>query len=139
MKSRASARFQEIEHTADAALQVYGKDCGELLINAALGMFGLIATWENAPLSTEREISLRDVDGETLLVDWLSELLYLHEMEGVVYIDFDILSASPNSLRAIARGTHEWLPQTAVKAVTFNDLRIDRTPHGYSATIVFDT
>jgi len=139
MMSPASSRFEEIEHTADAALRVYGGDFGELLVHAALGMFGLIAAWENATLSTEREISLSSVDAETLMVDWLSELLYLHDMEGIVYIDFDILSVSPNSLRAIARGTDEWLPKAVVKAATFNDLHIDRTPQGYSATIVFDT
>jgi SHS2 domain-containing protein len=102
-------------------------------------MFSLMADWGDSPLSAEREINLRSIDSETLLVDWLSELLYLHEMEGVVYIDFEILSASPAALQAIARGTDRWRPQTAIKAVTFNDLSIEKTGEGYTATIVFDT
>lgn len=133
-----SVRFEEVEHVADAALRVYGGDWNALLTNAAVGMFSLIADWADAPLSSERAIYLRSVDSETLLVDWLNELLYLHEIEGVVYVDFDILDASPNSLRAVVRGTRRWHPRTAIKAVTFNDLLIARTEEGYMATIVFD-
>jgi len=134
-----TARFEEVEHVADAALRVYGRDWKALLANAALGMFSLIADWNDAPLSTEREIYLRSVDSETLLVDWLTELLYLHEIEDVVYVDFDVVGASPNSLQAIAKGTSQWRPRTAIKAVTFNDLTIVKTEEGYMTTIVFDT
>jgi SHS2 domain-containing protein len=132
-------RFEEVEHVADAALRVYGGDWKALLTNAALGMFSLISDWNDTPLSTEREIYLRSLDSETLLVYWLTELLYLHEIEGVVYVDFDVLDASPNSLQAIAKGTSQWRPRTAIKAVTFNDLTIAKTDEGYMATIVFDT
>jgi SHS2 domain-containing protein len=135
----APTPFEEVEHVADSALRVYGADWNALLANAALGMFSLMADWEDSLLSTEREIELRAVDSETLLVDWLNELLYLHELEGVVYTDFEILSASPEALQAIARGTDRWRPRTAIKAVTFNDLSIEKTAEGYTATIVFDT
>jgi SHS2 domain-containing protein len=137
--SLTRGRFEEVEHVADSALRVYGNDWSELLRNAALGMFSLIATWDEVlPLSEDR-ISLHSLDAETLLVDWLSELLYLHEMRGLVYVDFDIIEASANSLEAIARGTERWTPRTAIKAVTFNDLHIATTADGYTATIVFDT
>ncbi|TKJ31812.1 MAG: hypothetical protein CEE40_00345 [Chloroflexi bacterium B3_Chlor] len=139
MKNSAPKVFEEVEHTADAALRVYGQNWGDLLANAALGMFSVVADWEDVQPLTERKVSLQAMDGETLLVDWLSELLYLHEMEDVVYISFEILSASPNGLRAIVKGTEKWSPRTAIKAVTFNDLRIEKTPEGYAATIVFDT
>ncbi|HEM61651.1 MAG TPA: archease [Chloroflexi bacterium] len=134
-----AAPFEEVEHVADAAIRVQGADWAELLVNAAVGMFSLMADWENPPLSRQQEISLHSMDRETLLVDWLSELLYLFEMEEAVYLDFDILEVSPTSIKAIARGTEEWAPRTAIKAVTFNDLRIAETPQGYAATIVFDT
>lgn len=132
-------RFEEIEHTADVALRVYGCDWPELFANAAHGMFSVMAGWESTPRSQEQEISLRAMDGETLLVDWLSELLYLHEMEDVVYTSFAIHSITPTALRATVQGTERWNPRTAIKAVTFNDLRIEKTPSGYTTTIVFDT
>jgi SHS2 domain-containing protein len=135
----APVPLEELEHGADSALRIHGADCKALLSNAALGMFSLMADWGDSPLSTEREIHLRAIDSETLLVDWLNELLYLHELQGVVYTDFEILSASPESLQAIARGTDDWHPRTAIKAATFNDLSIEKTAEGFTATIVFDT
>ncbi len=139
MKNQEPKRFEEVEHTADAALRIYGQDLGELFANAAYGMFTLMADWEDIPPSTERDISLDAIDDETLLVDWLSELLYLHEMEDIVYTAFEILDISPTRLQAIARGTERWNHLTAIKAVTFNNLHIEKTPEGYTATIVFDT
>jgi SHS2 domain-containing protein len=132
-------RFEEIEHTADVALRVYGRDRSELFVNAAYGMFSLMADWQDVPPSSEQEISLDAIDDETLLVGWLSELLYFHEMEDMVYTSFEILSISPTTLRAIVWGTERWDPQTAIKAVTFNDLDIKKTAEGYTVTIVFDT
>jgi SHS2 domain-containing protein len=132
-------RFEEVEHVADSALRVYGADWEALLVNAALGMFSLMAEWDDSALSAEREIDLHAMDSETLLVDWLNELLYLHELEGVVYIDFEVLSASPKHLTAIAKGTDDWRPRTGIKAVTFNDLSVEKHEEGYTATIVFDT
>jgi SHS2 domain-containing protein len=139
MKNSAPKRFEEVEHVADAALRVYGRDWSELLVNAAQGMFSLMAECEDTHPTWEHTVSLQAMDGETLLVDWLSELLYLHEVEAVVYTNFEILSASPNALRAIVKGTKKWTPRTAIKAVTFNDLNIEKTPEGYAATMVFDT
>jgi SHS2 domain-containing protein len=139
MKESTPKRFEEVEHTADVALRVYGHDLSEVFVNAARGMFSLMADWEDVPPSTEQEISVQAIDAETLLVDWLGELLYLHEMEDEIYTSFEILDISPTTLRGIARGTNQWNPQTAIKAVTFNDLRIEKLPEGYTVTIVFDT
>ncbi len=139
MNNPERKRFEEVEHTADAALRVYGRDLGELFVNAAYGMFSLMANWEDIQPSTEQNISLEAIDDETLLVDWLSELLYFHEMEDTVYTAFEILNIAPTRLQAIARGTERWNHLTAIKAVTFNDLHIENTPEGYTATIVFDT
>lgn len=139
MRNPTPKRFEEVEHTADAALRVHARDWGELFINAAHGMFGLMADWEESPPAKEQEISLQAIDGETLLVDWLNELLYLHEMKEVVYTGFEIRDISPTTLRATAWGTKRWTPKTAIKAVTFNELHIEKTSEGYTVTIVFDT
>jgi SHS2 domain-containing protein len=132
-------RFEEVEHVADASIRVYGANCADLLANAAVGMFSLMADWEDRSFSAQHEVSLRSMDEETLLVDWLTELLYLHEMEERIYVDIDFVDVSTTSLEAVVRGTNEWTPRTAVKAVTYNDLRVAKTPRGYTATIVFDT
>lgn len=133
--------FEEIEHTADVGLRVHGKDLPELFVNAARGMWTLIVPDIDSiePVVT-REIELEAMDLEVLLVDWLSELLYLHETEHEAYTQFSVHDISLAHLRAEARGApvNGHTLRKHIKAVTFNDLVIEKTAEGFSATIVFD-
>ncbi len=131
--------FEEIEHTADVALKVYGRDRKELFANAAYGMFQLMADLSALTPTARHQVHLEALDYETLLVDWLSELLYLHETEGEMYDHFQITTLSPTLLRASVVGGHLEVSKIAVKAATFHNLAIEATEDGYAATIVFDT
>lgn len=133
--------FEEIEHTADVGLRVRGSDLADLFINAARGMWTLIVPdIDEVQAEVAREIELEAMDSEVLLVDWLSELLYLHETEHEVYGQFVVYDISPTYLRAEIRGdsvTGHSL-RKHIKAVTFNDLSIEETDAGVEATVVFD-
>jgi len=131
-------RFEEVEHTADIALRVWGRDLAELFVNAAYGMACQMADLDEADRAVERSIELEAYDAETLLVAWLGELLYLHERDGCVFTDFDMLEVTPTRLRAVARGGPVREHRRHIKAVTFSDLKIVYTDEGYETTIVFD-
>jgi SHS2 domain-containing protein len=133
-----TAGFEEVAHTADVALRVWGRDLAELFASAARGLAYLIADLSGVTAAREEKVSLRSFDAESLLVAWLSELLYLTERDGVVFIEFDMQKVTPTELVAVARGgaPAEW--RREVKAVTFSDLRIVRTEDGYTTTLVFD-
>ncbi len=87
------AGFEEIEHTADRALRIYGSNLAELLLNAARGLNSLMVT-KHIPCSEQQEKirGNRGVDSESLLVDWLSELAYWAEIEMLVFHEFKIES-----------------------------------------------
>jgi SHS2 domain-containing protein len=133
-----SKKFEEIEHTADLALRVYGQDMRELFANAAYGMFALMAEPSLEEPAREREVSLEATDYESLLVDWLNELIYLHEVEGETYSQFAIETLSPTKLKAHVTGGPTKSKTKAIKAATFHDLKINETANGFVATIVFD-
>jgi SHS2 domain-containing protein len=139
-----SFRFEEVEHTADLALKVHGHSLKELFINAACGLFSLMADLESLSPSVSREIYLEAPDRESLLVDWLNELLYLHEVEEEIYTRFEIEALSPTALSAIIWGAKmrasklTALLRRIVKAATFHDLEIRETEDGYLTTVVFD-
>lgn len=77
--------IQAVEHTADWSLRVRGRDLTALFRYAAIGIARLLAGDVSVvPLDTTREIVLEAYDGEGLLVDWLSELAYWAECEGLV-------------------------------------------------------
>ena len=130
--------FEEIEHTADIAIRVRGRDLAELFANGAYGMACQLADPAAVDQTVEHLIELDAYDVETLLVTWLGELLYLGERDGCVFTDFDMLKVTPTRLRAVARGGPAQEHRSHIKAVTFNELEIVRTDADYETTIVFD-
>jgi SHS2 domain-containing protein len=135
----SNPNFEEVEHTADWALRVRGRDWPEFLINAALGMTSLIvADPASIPLEVERQLELAAFDAESLLVNWLSELAYWAEMERLVFREFKLDQVDSIQLRASVRGGYVPDLQKHIKAVTFHNLNIVQTAEGLVATIVFD-
>ena len=132
-----SFHFEELEHTADLALKVHGYSLEEIFANAAYGMFSLMADLEGLEPTISHEISLESLDYEALLVDWLNELLYLHEVEEEIYTRFEIEALSPTVLSAIVWGA-KMTSKLTIKAATFHELEIRETEDGYLTTIVFD-
>jgi len=133
-----SFHFEELEHTADLALKVRGHSLQEIFANAAYGMFSLMADLGGVEPTVSHEISLESLDYEALLVDWLNELLYRHEVEEEIYTHFEIEALSPISLSATVWGGKMAASKLTVKAATFHDLEIRETGDGYLATVVFD-
>ena len=131
-------RFAEVEHTADIAIRVRGRSLGELFANAAYGMAHQITDLEAVEPTTEEQIELQAEDVEMLLVDWLSELLYLGERENVAFVEFDMMEVTAHGLRAVARGGPIIEHQGHIKAVTFSELDVKETEEGYETVIVFD-
>lgn len=133
------AGFEEIEHTADWALRVRGRDLPELLVQAALGMGSLlVAELAAVPVDVERRFALEAIDAESLLVNWLGELAYWAEAESLVFREFDLLELTPTALQAIARGGRVQNLEKHIKAVTYHNLEIVASERGLEATVVFD-
>jgi SHS2 domain-containing protein len=132
-------RFEEAEHTADRALRICGRDLAELFTNAALGMNSLMrsAAAGGRP-SVAKEIELEAIDGESLLVAWLSELAFWAETESLLFTRFEFLRISPTRLSAVVRGDRVGAFEKHVKAVTFHNLDIRSEAGGLAATVVFD-
>lgn len=131
-------RFEEIDHTADIGIRVWGSDLSELFANAAYGMVCQVADVEDVDPAIEKRIAVEGQDLEMVMVEWLSELLYLQERDGLAFKEFDILEVTSSGLRALARGGPVEKYHSHIKAVTFSELEITETDRGYATTIVFD-
>ncbi|MGC9356928.1 MAG: archease [Anaerolineae bacterium] len=133
-------RWEEVEHTADLSIHVWGEDLEDLFATAAQGMFALLVDAEEISTTERVSIVLDAPDVETLLVDWLNELLYLGERgEGLrAYVDFEFELLTSTSLRATARGGPVERYESYIKATTFHNLEVRSTPEGYETEIVFD-
>lgn len=133
------ADFAVVEHTADWALRVRGRDLGHLLLSAAWGLNSLlVADLAAVKPAMERRLQVEAFDAESLLVEWLSELAYLAERAGFIACEFDLETVSPERLAARLRGDTVPALQKHVKAVTYHNLQVRETEAGLEATVVFD-
>jgi SHS2 domain-containing protein len=134
---QTSAGFREIEHTADWQLDVWAPDLPGLLEQAARGMYNLAgARLEDGPRRVRSFIVSGD-DAETLLVHFLSELLYIEEQEGLGFNEFD-LTLRGDRLVAHLSGARLAQWDKEIKAVTYHNLKIRNSSNGLNVSIVFD-
>lgn len=131
--------FEEVEHSADLALRVRGADLAQLFVHAAQGMFYLMHCVQRGDSQpTIHHIALEAPDSESLLVDWLNELLYLAERKQEHLLEYEIKALAPTSIVATVHGMTHHPRQKVIKAATFWDLRIVQHDAYCEATITFD-
>jgi SHS2 domain-containing protein len=131
--------FEEIEHTADRALRIFGKNFEELLLNAARGMNSLMVSEPNSGSERQRKlVEIDAMDAESLLVEWLSELSYWAEVDMLVFYEFEMESVSARHLKATVYGSRVKQLEKHIKAVTYHNLEIIQTEKGLTTTVVFD-
>lgn len=131
-----------VEHTADIGITVYGKTLEELFANLAYGMFAQITEIEKVNPKEKVEVQIEGYDKESLLVNWLNELLYLSTIRRMFFSEFKLRKIRDNSLSAEIRG-QKINPQKhslhlEIKAATYHNLKITKTEKGYQTTIIFD-
>jgi SHS2 domain-containing protein len=133
----SKAGYEEVNHTADRAIRVWGSDLPELLTQAAIGMYALMGIKPDNRCGIERHMVLNVPDDEILVVSFLSELLSCLESERLV---FSRIFASIEAGRADIQlaGCRKRSARVSIKAVTYHDLQVLKTGEGYEATIVFD-
>jgi SHS2 domain-containing protein len=133
--------FEVIDHTADIGIIAHGSDPADLFSSAASGMLSLMIDVGTLNRDIAREIMLEARDLETLLVQWLNELLYIIYTEKLVLWEFDIL-IDMNRLEARCSGQELDLKddrfKREIKAATYHDLEIVERDGEYSAGIIFD-
>ena len=122
-------QFEVIDHTADVGIIAYGSDLKEAFANAAYGMFSQIADLDGVGEEVSREVDVQATDQEALLVDWLNELLYLFDVDRIIFKRFEIADLNRNRLKAKVYGeridTSRHQLRTAVKAATYHMLKIE--------------
>ncbi|MBI5076918.1 archease [Candidatus Falkowbacteria bacterium] len=132
--------FQILEHPTDLKIKVRGRTLAELFKNAGLALFRSIDSRELLPKAAGewREIRVESADQESLLVDWLNELIGIHEVEKENYFNIEILKLTKNSVKTKIRGIASMADRFDVKAATYHDLEIKKNKGGFEAVVLFD-
>lgn len=135
-------KFRLLDHTGDLGILVYGGNVEELFSNAAEAFFDIITDVRRIRESTERIIRVQGPNLEELMVRWLGELLYVHDVDGLLFRSFSIDELLDGSLKARARGEvfdeKRHTMKTGIKAVTYHQIQVRKEKDRWRARIIFD-
>ncbi len=122
-------RFQLIEHTADTGLVACGHSLAEAFANAAYGLFSIITELNRVREVKSRPVAVTAGDVEELLFNWMNELIYVFEVEHLLFKRFDIPELTEHNLKATVWGEtydpsrHQL--KLGVKSATYHMLEVD--------------
>lgn len=133
-------RFDFIEHTADTGIVAYGKSLAEAFANAAYGLFSIIAELKRVRAVESRTLEVTAEDVEGLLFKWLNQLIYLFDVEHILFKKFEVSELSETYLKATVWG-EKYDPsrhqlKLGVKSATYYMLKVDRENN--SVQVIFD-
>ncbi len=132
-------RYEVIDHPSDTGLEAFGKDKKELFENAAYGMMDMMYDLSDVKTGTTDKFEVYNNKGlESLLVDWLSELLSISDIRKLAFCDFQIINMTDTSLEAKASGGKIGRVKTGIKGVTYNQLKIAKKNGIWKARVIFD-
>ena len=138
-------RYEYLEHTGDIGIRAYGSTLEALFINAAQGLFEAIADLSTVDTITQTKIKVSAESLEELMVAWLDELNFRHEIEEVFFREVEIrkISTAPYRLTAVAYGEPvdfaKHVVYTEVKSITYHQLIVEQTPDDrWMAQVIFD-
>lgn len=139
---RGVAAFEILEHPADIGFRAFGATVAHLFENSALALLSTASEPASvAPLS-EYLMEASGTDYESLLVAWLSEVLYWFDGRRIGFRHFQITEISPGRVRGIGFG-EPWdaarhQARLIVKAVTWHQLRVAQVEGGWIAEVYLD-
>lgn len=137
IEAAQDAGYREREHTADWELEVWAPDLPGLLEQAARGMYQLAGTRIKQGQRIQRKYELPISDEENLIVDFLSELLFLAEDEGLAFDEYS-LEIGQDTLHVELTGAPLDSMDKEIKAVTYHKLDVRHTELGLIVNIIFD-
>jgi SHS2 domain-containing protein len=134
--------WETFEHDADVGLVVRGRDGPELFAQAGLALFDLVCELDAVEERRCYELSGEAGGVEGLLVDWLNDLVFLFEGEGLVCRRFAFPLWTPTAYRAEAFGEPvdpaRHAPRDLVKAATYHGLSVRTGEAGLEAKVILD-
>jgi len=142
-------KYEFLSHLADAKFRAYGRTLEEVLANAALAMVSLM--WESEQIRPIRKeaIKVEASSLEQLTVKFLTEFLYLLDVKSFLLAKVESIKVEEAQkdgrklyrLEAEVAGDNispEYEIYGLVKAVTYNEMKIEKTDGLWVLEVVVD-
>jgi SHS2 domain-containing protein len=136
------AEFEILEHPADVGFRAYGRTREELFANCARALVSLILDPSEIVLTEEWTVNAEGSDDESMLVNWLNEVLFYVDTRRLAFGSFTVSFPAPGRVACIAQGerweTSRHPVRVSVKAVTYHQLRVFQSAEHWTAEVFVD-
>jgi SHS2 domain-containing protein len=134
--------FHILDHPADVGFEAFGTTREEAFENAARALVSLRVDLDCVAAQESRTVQVQGSDWLSLLVNWLSEILYLQDAERWLPCDFKFTDLRETGLTAMARG-EQFNPskhhlKSLVKAITYHQLAFEKQGDLWRARVFVD-
>ena len=142
-ESAASAPvFEILEHPADIGFRAFGSTLAELFETAALALLSIACEVEDVEPRETHHLEAAGADYESLLVAWLSEVLYWFDGKRIAFRQFRVGEIEPERITAVGwgepRAADRHRAKLIVKAVTWHQLKVTPYNGGWTAEVYLD-
>ena len=140
--SVSEAGWEHFETEADVGVHAWAATRGGAFAQAALGVFALIVTPEEVEEREHREVRAQADSPERLLVGWINECLYVHEIEGFVVRRVEVDACTETVVHGVLSGeevdTARHQLGTIVKAATLHRVSVTESAGRHEVRVIVD-
>ncbi|MFA6073095.1 MAG: archease [Candidatus Woesearchaeota archaeon] len=144
--SSKNIAYEFLEHTADVKFKAYGATFENALKNAVKATIDVMTDVTKIKATSRKKILVNANTKESLIYDFLEEIIYLIDTEGFLpcnVTNLEIITTNPNYkfiLTAELEGdfAKNYDVHTYIKAVTYNDMEIIETKNQVTIQVVHD-
>jgi len=137
-------KYEFLEHTADVFIVGNGKTLKEAFQNSALGVMQYMVDIKTVQLKIQKKIKAKGSDLKSLLVEFLTQVLALHDAENLVFSKFKVTKFDDKKfeIEATAQGedfnAKKHKQGTLIKAITYHEMEIKKRKNIYSIKFLVD-
>jgi SHS2 domain-containing protein len=141
-------KYEYLKHTADLKVRAYGKTLEEAFANVAIGGFDFLTDTAKIKKKVEKKISITSKRLESLLYDFIEELLFLLDTEGFIISGFKDMKIAEGkdkdkgnySLKCVALGDSykSYQVKGDIKAITYSEMSIKKEKNGFEVIVILD-
>lgn len=132
-------KFKILPHTADVRMLIFGDSFQELFFNALLGMEKILGPIKTNKETDWRGFKVESLDTTALLIDFLSEILYLTQTHKEIYNQLEIKKLTETSIEGRVKGIKIEGFSEDIKGVTYHEAYVQQKSDGkWEALVIFD-
>jgi len=137
-------KYEYLDHTADLKIRAYGKTLEEAFINTAIGAFNFLTDTSKVKKKIEKKINITANKIESLLYDFLEELLFMLDTTGFILAEIKDTKIKEGggvfSLECIVFGDNykKYDVKGNIKSVTYSEMSIKKDKGEYVIEVVLD-